>query len=80
MTVFAAVIIVGGVWLLLAFALAGCGHRKASATAHHLPRSWRGLHAEPWMWEQHGTVVSLGQKAAIPPSHPVSRVISRPSS
>jgi hypothetical protein len=78
MKVFAAVIIVSGVWLVLAFALAGCSRRNAGATGHAIPPSWRGLHAEPWMWEQHGSVVSLGQKVAIPPSHPVSQVISRP--
>ena len=78
MKVFAAVLIVTGVWLVLAFALAGCGRRKASGTSHAVMPWSRGLHAEPWMWEQHGTVVSLGQKTAIPPSHPVSRVISRP--
>lgn len=78
MKVLVAVMIVSGVWLLLACALAGCGRRKASGTSHAIPPSLPGLHAEPWMWEQHGSVVSLGQKAGIPPSHPVSRVMSRP--
>jgi hypothetical protein len=74
MKVFAAVLIVSVVWLLLAFALAGCGGRKsASAHTHAIPPSCPGVAAEPWMWEQHGSVVSLRQTGAVPPSHPVSR-------
>lgn len=76
MKVFAAIIIVSGLWLVLAFALAGCGRRKATIDAA-APASHR-LHAESWMWEQHETVVSLGQHVAIPRGHPVSRVMSRP--
>ncbi len=73
MKVFAAVMIVSAVWLLLAFALAGCGGRKASSVGHAMPPSFPGAHAEPWMWEQHGTVVSLRQTAVVPPNHPISR-------
>ena len=73
MKVFAAVMIVSAVWLLLAFALAGCGGRKPAA-AHATPQSFPGADAAPWMWEQHSTVVSLGHKAAMPPSHPLSRI------
>lgn len=72
MKVFVAVMIVSAVWLLLAFALAGCGRRKASA-AHAMPPSFRGAGPAPWMWEQHGTVVSLRQNVVMPPSHPISR-------
>ena len=74
MKVFAAVMIVSAVWLLLAFALAGCGGRKPSAAAHAVPHAFPGAGAAPWMWEQHSTVVSLGHKAAMPPSHPISRI------
>jgi hypothetical protein len=70
MKVLVAVMVVSAVWLLLAFALAGCAGRKSS-TAHAMPPSSPG--AEPWMWEQHGTVVSLRQTAVVPPSHPISR-------
>ncbi|HUF93441.1 MAG TPA: hypothetical protein VMR23_13760 [Candidatus Limnocylindria bacterium] len=76
MKVFAAVMIVSAVWLLLAFALAGCGGRKAATAAHAGPPSLPGAGAAPWMWEQHGTVVSLGQKAVVPPGHPISKVVS----
>lgn len=79
MKVFAAVMIVSAVWLLLAFALAGCAGRKAPAAAHAMPQSFTGAGAAPWMWEQHGTVVSLRQKVVMPPSHPISRVVSRSS-
>jgi len=74
MKVFAAVMIVSAVWLLLAFALAGCGGRKPSATAHATPHGFPGAAAAPWMWEQHSTVVSLGHKAVMPASHPISRI------
>ncbi len=74
MKVFAAVMIVSAVWLLLAFALAGCGGRKPSAVAHATPQAFPGADAAPWMWEQHSTVVSLGHKAGMPPSHPISRI------
>jgi hypothetical protein len=74
MKVVAAVMIVSAVWLLLAFALAGCAGRKPSAAAHAMPHAFPGAHAAPWMWEQHSTVVSLGHKAVVPPSHPISRI------
>ena len=74
MKVFAAVMIVSALWVLLAFALAGCGGRKPSAAAHAMPHAFPGVGAAPWMWEQHSTVVSLGHKAAMPPSHPISRI------
>lgn len=76
MKVFAAVMIVSVVWLLLAFALAGCGGRKTATAAHAMPPAPGGDGAAPWMWEQHGAVVSLGQKAVVPPSHPISKVVS----
>lgn len=81
MKVFAAVMIVSAVWLLLAFALAGCGGRKPSATAHATPQGFPGAGAAPWMWEQHSTVVSLGLKAVMPPNHPIyrMRVLQGPS-
>ena len=79
MKVFAAIIIVSGLWLLLAFALAGCGRRKASGAIDAELSASHRLHAESWMWEQHDTVVNLGQHVAIPRGHPVSRVMSRPS-
>ena len=78
MKIFAAIIIVSGLWLVLAFALAGCGRRKASATTDGEPSASHRLHAESWMWEQHQTVVNLGQHVAIPRGHPVSRMMSRP--
>jgi hypothetical protein len=83
--VFAAVMIVSAVWLLLAFALAGCGGRKPSAAANATPHAFPRADAAPWMWEQHSTVVSLGHKAAVPPGHPISRIgvlegLSKPSS
>jgi hypothetical protein len=78
MKIFAAIIIVSGLWLVLAFALAGCGRRKASAPVDAESPAWHRLHAESWMWEQHETVVSLGQHVAIPRGHPVSRVMPRP--
>jgi hypothetical protein len=74
MKVFAAVMIVSAVWLLLAFALAGCGGRKPSAAVHATPHAFPDADAAPWMWEQHSAVVSLGHKAAMPPSHPISRI------
>ena len=74
MKVFAVVIIVSAVWLLLAFALAGCGRRKSSSAAHAMPHSFPGAGASPWMWEQHGSVVSLRQQTVMPPSHPIARV------
>lgn len=74
MKVFAAVMIVSAVWLLLAFALAGCGGRKPSAAAYAMPQAFPGADAAPWMWEQHSTVVSLGHKAVVPPSHPIFRI------
>ena len=74
MKVFAAVMIVSAVWLLLAFALAGCGGRKPAATAQATPHGFPGAGAAPWMWEQHSTVVSLGHKAVMPASHPISRI------
>jgi hypothetical protein len=73
MKVFVAVMLVSAVWLVLAFALAGCGGRKSSAPAHALRPSLPGGGAEPWMCEQHGSVVSLRQTGAVPPNHPVSR-------
>jgi hypothetical protein len=74
MKVFAAVMIVSAVWLLLAFALAGCGGRKPSTAAHAMPQAFPGADAAPWMWEQHSTVVSLGHKVVMPPSHPIARI------
>ena len=74
MKVFAAVMIVSAVWLLLAFALAGCGGRKSSSAAHVTPQSFPGAGASPWMWEQHGSVVSLRQQTVMPPGHPIARV------
>jgi hypothetical protein len=74
MKVFVAVMIVSAVWLVLAFALAGCGGRKSSAAAHATPHPFPGAGASPWMWEQHGSVVSLRQTAVIPSSHPIARV------
>jgi hypothetical protein len=73
MKVFVVVLIVSAVWMMLAFVLAGCGGRKAAP--HAMPPSFPSAGTAPWMWEQHGTVVSLRQTAEMPPSHPVARVL-----
>jgi hypothetical protein len=80
MKVFAAVVIVSAVWVMFAFVLGGCAGRKRRAASQTMPGSLGDAGGAPWMWEQHGTVVSLGQAAVVPAGHPLFRVGARPPS
>jgi hypothetical protein len=80
MKVFAAVVIVSAVWIVIAFVLGGCAGRKRATPSDARPGSFSDAGRAPWMWEQHGSVVSLGQTAVVPAGHPLSRVLARPPS
>ena len=62
MHVIALVVVAALIWVVLASLRKSCGHRSA-------------VHgSDAWMVEQHQGVVQLGQDAAIPASHPLSRL------
>jgi len=62
MHIIALVLIVVLAWVVLASLRKGCGHSSAVQGS------------DAWMVEQHERVVRLGQEAAIPDNHPLSRL------
>lgn len=63
-------LVVTAVWMFLAAVLKGCpGHQAAG-----LPPTDNVFTGEVWLWEQDNGRIQLREDAALPLSHPLSRV------